>query len=236
MISVCMATKNGGRYIREQIDSILPNLTPFDELVISDDCSTDDTISIIKSYADSRIKLHCNGIEKGIAKNFEASLKLCAGDYIFLSDQDDVWMPGKIETMIKSLQLYDLVICDCNVADDVLALKHKSFFQLNNSGRGLLRNLIKNSYMGCCMAFRKSVLMRALPFPSDIPFHDIWIGLIGEMHFRVHFIPKSLVFHRRHSKNASTSADRSRNSLHHKVYNRYRIIRNLILHRPYAAE
>src|SRR5688572_3666270 len=99
MVSVCMATKNGGEYLEEQINSILVQLNPEDELIISDDCSTDNTIAIVQSYKDHRIKLFQNKIPKGISKNFETSLQLSKGDYIFLADQDDVWLPRKHDVM-----------------------------------------------------------------------------------------------------------------------------------------
>jgi glycosyltransferase involved in cell wall biosynthesis len=234
MVSVCMATKNGSEFIREQIDSVLPQLSRHDELIVSDDCSDDHTMQIVSSYADKRIKLFRNDDEKGVTKNFETALKRCAGDHIFLADQDDVWMPEKIKIMVEHLQYHDLVICDCDVADHTLGVKHRSFFNLNNSGRGLIKNIIRNSYMGCCMAFKRSVLNRALPFPGDVPLHDMWIGLIGEMHFKTHFIPQPLVYHRRHARNASTTSGSSRTSMPEKIYNRYRIVRNLIVHKPYA--
>jgi glycosyltransferase involved in cell wall biosynthesis len=234
MVSVCMATKNGSEFIREQIDSVLPQLSRHDELIVSDDCSDDHTTQIVSSYADKRIKLFRNNDEKGVTKNFEAGLKRCAGDYIFLADQDDVWKPEKIKIMLEHLQHHDLVICDCDVADHTLGVKHRSFFNLNNSGSGLIKNIIRNSYMGCCMAFKRSVLNRALPFPGDIPLHDMWIGLIGEMHFKTHFIPQPLVYHRRHARNASTTSGSSPASMPEKIYNRYRIIRNLIVHKPYG--
>jgi glycosyltransferase involved in cell wall biosynthesis len=235
MISVCMATKNGELFIREQIDSILTQLNNTDELIVSDDCSEDRTVSIIESYADKRIILLKNSKEKGVAGNFERSLTQSSGDYIFLADQDDVWMPHKIRVMTSHLEEYDLVISDCSIADHSLQPKYHSFFDLNRSGKGFLKNLFKNSYMGCCMAFRKQVLKRALPFPKDLSMHDLWIGLIGELHFSVYFIPQSLMKHRRHEHNSSTTSGDSENPLHFKVYDRYKIIKNLLFHKTYAG-
>lgn len=235
MISVCMASLNGAKYIAEQIDSILLQLNSGDELIVSDDGSTDDTIAIIKSYQDSRIRLIQNNFSGGVAKNFETSLKISKGDFIFLADQDDVWVPAKIKVMLHQLKYYDLVISDCLMMDHALKTKSGSFFSANNSGRGLIRNIFRNSYMGCCMAFNRKLLNRALPFPKDIPIHDFWIGLIGEMYFKVHFMPEVLVYHRRHSSNASSTGEGSSLSLRQKIRNRYRIVKNLFLHKSYAA-
>ena len=88
--------------------------------------------------------------------------------------------------------------------------------------------------MGCCMAFRRSVLDRALPFPNDIPLHDYWIGLVAEFYFKVKFIPDVLIYHRRHAANASTTGEISRQSFSRKMMNRYRIIKHLVFNKPYA--
>src|SRR5688500_13094934 len=96
MVSVCMATKNGATFIKEQLDSILPQLATDDEIIISDDCSGDDTLTVIRAFQDPRIRLLESSSEKGITRNFESSLNASKGDYIFLADQDDVWLPGKV--------------------------------------------------------------------------------------------------------------------------------------------
>lgn len=95
MISVCMATYNGEEYIKEQLESILCQLGEMDEIIISDDGSTDNTLNIIESYNDSRIKIHINTGKHGFVYNFENALQKAKGEYIFLSDQDDIWLPEK---------------------------------------------------------------------------------------------------------------------------------------------
>ncbi len=229
-----MATRNGEKYISQQLDSILSQLKPTDELIITDDCSGDGTVSIIRSFDDDRIRLTTNARPAGIAQTFQSSLMRCRGDYIFLADQDDVWLPQKVNVMLRHLSDHDLVISDCKVVDHQLVPKSRSFQALNNSGKGLIKNILRNSYMGCCMAFNRGLLKRALPIPTDIPLHDFWIGLIGELYFKVKFIPDILIYHRRHLTNASTNGSLSRASLSTKVLTRYRLIRNLLLHRSYA--
>ena len=117
-VSVAMATYNGEKYIQEQIDSILKNLEKKDELIISDDGSNDGTIEIIKKNIkkDNRIKL-INGPKRGVIKNFENALLNCNGDYIFLSDQDDIWLPNKVKTVMSYFEQDDKLIAivhDCN--------------------------------------------------------------------------------------------------------------------------
>lgn len=233
MLSVCMATRNGERFIKEQLTSILAELTPYDEVIISDDSSSDDTLTVIRSFQDSRIRLLEGRQEKGIAKNFEASIAASTGDIIFLADQDDIWLTGKVNKMKTALEDYDLVMSDCQVVDENLKLRHYSFYDLNGSRKGLLRNLIKNSYMGCCMAFRSKLKARILPFPADIPIHDMWIGLIAEMYYNIYIMPDSLVMHRRHASNASTSGSSSRHTITRRLANRFTMIK-MLLNRYYA--
>ena len=117
MISVCMATYNGGHYIREQLDSILMQLGEGDEIIISDDSSTDDTLEIIASYADNRIKIFPGQHFHSPVFNFENALKQAKGDYVFLSDQDDVWKLDKVQVMLEELKRFALVVSDCMVVD-----------------------------------------------------------------------------------------------------------------------
>jgi len=119
MISVCIATYNGEKYIREQLDSILYQLSMEDEIVIPDDGSTDKTIEIIKGINDPRIKIFYHQTEKNnylgtlktcflVGRNAHNALKHASGDYIFWADQDDVWLEGKVATFMQHLKKYDL--------------------------------------------------------------------------------------------------------------------------------
>lgn len=220
-----MATQNGARYIRQQLNSILPQLDGSGEVIIFDDCSTDNTVAIIQSYNDDRIKLYKNAYRMGVVKNFELSLNKSQGEYIFLADQDDLWLPKKIEVMLGYLKKYDLVTCNCLLVDDNLQVQSRPYFEINNSKKGLLKNLYKNSYMGCCMAFNRNLLNRSLPFPEKIPMHDLWIGLVGELHFTTKFINEILVHHRLHSHNATPTGKKSNHSLFKKIVNRLRMLK-----------
>lgn len=227
MVSVCMAVKNGEVYLEEQVLSILPQLGADDELIISDDHSTDSTRSIVESLEDERIRYFTNP-GKGVVSNFENALKHSRGDNIFLSDQDDVWHEEKIHNMNTVLESYDLVVCDCHIVDKNLIPERESYFARLNSGKGILKNLMRNTYVGCCMAFRRNVLERALPFPKNVAMHDQWIGLVAEINGSVFFLDEKLVYHRRHAANTSTTFGLSHNSLTRKVSMRYHLIKNLL--------
>ncbi len=199
MVSVCMATYNGEMFIKPQLESILAQLNTDDEVIISDDGSTDQTISILESIDDERIKIYHNRGEKGFCGNFENALKLAKGDYIFLSDQDDIWLPGKYQEMSLLLDKYDLVVSNSVLTDERLQVINPSFFSIFNSGKGIIKNIIRNTYYGSCMAFRRNIRDIALPFPKTKEIgHDIWLGLVAEIKGSVIFYDKPLLLYRRH--------------------------------------
>lgn len=204
-ISVAMATYNGEKFIKEQLDSILCQLNNEDEVVISDDGSTDTTREIIKSYEDTRIKL-VDGPKNGLKQNFANAISKCKGKYIFLSDQDDIWEKNKVEEVLK---VFDEEQCTCVVHDctvfnsDDNTIIYDSFFEFRNSKKGVLKNIIKNSYIGCCMAFSKDMIKFILPIPNDVEMHDQWIGIKSEINGKSKFIDKKLIRYRRHTENVS---------------------------------
>ena len=229
MISVCMATYNGEKYIKEQLDSILCQLGNNDELIISDDGSTDKTLEIIQSYQEPRVKILSNAKRHSVIGNFENALINAKGDYIFLADQDDVWMPDKVKTVLAALSTADLVVSDCTVVDDDLKCIIHSFFQHNHSQRGFWKNLYHNSYLGCCIAFRREVLQMCLPFPRHIPMHDIWFGFVGELFYKSCFIPQQLVLYRRHGGNISPTSQMSNYGIGKKLLFRLNLLRYIPL-------
>jgi len=208
MISVCMTTFNGEKFLKRQLDTILQQLGKEDELIISDDSSTDQTIEIIQSYHDSRIRLLENGHFHSPVFNMENALKKAQGDYIFLADQDDVWLPGRVVKAVDKLQQYDLVVCDAYIVDETEKVLNDSYFAWKGSGNGFWRNLKKNSFLGCCMAFNRKILSAALPFPKNIVMHDIWIGLLAEQFGKILFLQDRLILYRRHSDNFTAAISR----------------------------
>jgi len=217
MISVCMPTFNGEKYIEEQIQSILKQLDNKDEIIISDDSSTDSTLDIIEAIGDARIKILKNNKFKSPIFNLENALMHAKGDVIFLSDQDDIWHDKKVETMMPYFENYNLVVSDCQVVNDRKEILHKSFQELHGSKDGYINNVIKNSYLGCCMAFDRKILERALPFPKKIAMHDIWIGLISELIGQPLFIKDKLIMYRRHGNNISTTSGKNNTSFLFKI-------------------
>ena len=204
-ISVALAAYNGGKYITEQIESILPQLGFDDEIIISDDNPSGDTKAAIEAVNDKRIK-YIIGKGRGVVHNFENALNNCTGDYIYLSDQDDVWLPDKVKAVQKIFsEGADLVLHNAFITDSALIKSGKTTFEIYNTNISFNKNLIRNSFVGCCMAFKRDVLISALPFPDSIPMHDWWIALNSiKKGYRIELINQPLILWRRHGDNVTS--------------------------------
>ena len=196
MISVCIATYNGEKYIKEQLLSILSQIGIEDEVIVSDDGSVDHTIDIVNSLHDHRIHIIKGPQLHSPTLNFENALKVAKGDYIFLADQDDVWKKEKVKTCLHELENHsDCIVSDAEITDSQLHVIFKSLFKLLKIRNNKYYNVLwKNGYTGCCMAFKRKILEYALPFPKDIPMHDIWIGNVAAFHYHTKFINNKLIF------------------------------------------
>ena len=228
--SVAIATYNGEQYLGEELDSILPQLAKDDEIVISDDGSTDQTIQVVKRYQekDSRIIL-LQGPGKGIKQNIANAIAACKGNYIFLADQDDIWMPGKVRRILELFTQNDthLIVHDNIVTGaDLSTVIYPSFFQYRGSGAGVCRNLWKNKYIGCCMTFSAELKPIILPVPDDIQMHDQWIGVLNDFYYKdTVFLEEPLIYYRRHETNVS---DFGHNSIPVMLINRCIFFKRLV--------
>ena len=221
-ISVCMATYNGEKYLKHQVDSILKQLSLKDELIISDDGSSDSTLKILEAYTDDRIKIYRSN-SKNVIFNFENALKKVSGDIVVLSDQDDIWKTNKIDVLVRELKKHTLVFSNALVfeSDDVEA---GSLLYREKNNTGFFKNLWKNRYIGATMAFRSELLQLALPFPKNIPMHDMWLGLLAEVNGTTGYINEPLIYYRRHAENVSTTGRKSSSSLLQKIKFRLSIL------------
>ena len=211
-ISVCIATYNGAKYIKEQLESILCQLSEDDEVIVSDDSSTDETLQRIAE----------------VTTNFENALKKATGEIIFLADQDDVWCENKVKIMSLILKEYDYVVSDCYLTDSNLIVKSNTRFD-GSVTLSRWKALYKPTpWQGCCAAFRRSVLEKSLPFPKGIQSHDRWIGYVASFFFTYKILEDPLIFYRRHDTNASTSTGKSRNGIVYKIRTRLKYIYELI--------
>jgi len=230
-ISVCIATYNGEKYIHYQLESILMQLNKDDEVIISDDHSNDNTILEINKFKDSRIKIFYNSSEKGYTSNFENALKNAYGDIIFLSDQDDLWLPNKVKSTIRILKNNDFVVTDCKLIDENENVIAQSFYENRNNKKSLIGNLLKFGYLGCCFAFRKEILQKALPFPPIHKYctHDNWLMLVAISYYRYCISDKKMILYRRHENNASDGGFGSNKTLIFKFKYRIYLLHHILL-------
>ena len=210
MISVCMTTYNGEKFIKDQIASIISQLRDYDEIIVCDDGSLDKTVEIIESISDNRIKLYRNKINLGHVKNFEKTISLAKGKYIFLSDQDDIWNPNKIEITLNIFEKdnnISLVYHNFGLIDEYGNATMDQFPQYNEGKKNKLfffmRQLIKPQIYGCACAINRSKINTLIPFPSCVYAHDHWIALWAIMNGDVYFIKNSLLNYRKHNSNLS---------------------------------
>jgi glycosyltransferase involved in cell wall biosynthesis len=219
-----MATYNGAEYIQKQLESILVQLSKDDELIISDDGSTDETVAKIESCKDSRIRLvnhvpikSFTGHEK-VTANFENALKMAQGDIIFLTDQDDIWLDNKVPRCVDALRNADLVLHNMLILEEATDSKSVMFTK-NPIPRFWFMNFYRMRFWGCAMAFRRNVLEASLPFPYRLIGHDYWLSTIALKLFRVRYVEEPLMIYRRHEGSVSY---KKRNKFGFKV--KYRIV------------
>ncbi len=231
MISVCIATYNGERFIQRQLESILSQLSENDEVIVSDDGSKDATLQIIEELHSPMIHIYRNEGEHGYTPNFENALKHAKGDYIFLADQDDVWVSNKVEVCMKHFQKYDVVISDAFIIDEDNKEVAPSYFAERRSKSGFIYSLIRFSFLGCCIAFKRGLLDYALPFPSNHRkcTHDNWLTVIGMCFLKTLVSKEKLIYYRRHSNNISSGGFDNTTTLGFKFSYRLYIIKWLLI-------
>lgn len=206
-ISVAMAYYNGGTYIEEQMESILSQIGEQDEVIISVDGASDGSEPLLLKMAerDKRIRV-IKGPGKGVVKNFENAIRHCEGEIIYLSDQDDIWKPDKVEKVNAAFSDPEVkaVLHDAEIVNENgEPTGEESLFAIRGSRPGILKNILKNSYVGCCMAFRKELVSVICPIPKEMYMHDYWIGTAAEYMGKVCCLGEPLIGYRRHSSNVT---------------------------------
>lgn len=200
-VSVAMAAYNGGKYISQQIESILPQLKENDELVVSINPSVDDTEKIVREYQerDRRIKVFmCS--QKGVLSNFENAIRCCRNAVVFLSDQDDVWKKDKIE---KQLELFNDssvggVCHGCRYIDGYGKMMEMQPSVKKNREINFWEIVKKNPVQGSTLAFRRELATSFVPFPQKLPMHDSWIGLWICKTSKLIYFNEPLLLYRQH--------------------------------------
>ncbi|QCO99143.1 glycosyltransferase [Arthrobacter sp. 24S4-2] len=211
--SVCLASYRGGRYIKEQLESILTQLGPDDELVIVDDASPDNTVEQIRTFQDGRIRLIEAAVNQGYVRSFEQAALAAKGEYILLADQDDVWVPGRLELMIGALQASRVVATNFDVLGggprpNIPRLRDKDSRRHAANILGILVGY--RAYYGCGMGFRRDMLPVFTPVPRYLDeSHDLWLAICGNLAGSMRHLDESTLMRRIHDDNATPRSWRS---------------------------
>ena len=216
MISVALCTYNGEKYLPEQLESIVQQSMPVNELVVCDDGSSDNTLGILQKFAEKvpfPVRVFRNETNLGSTKNFEKCLSLCLGDIILLCDQDDRWRNDRVEKQVGYLRGHpemDAVFCNARIIDGASQPTQSTIWQqiqfTESSQRrwksGKAHEILFGGFVvtGATLAIRRSSLERLTPFPIHIPrlIHDAWIALVLSLEGKIQFIDEPLVFYRLH--------------------------------------
>ncbi len=200
-LSIILPAYNGELFIKEQVVSILCDLSENDELLISDDNSSDATLSIINSFDDTRVKVFIQEKNLGLNKNIEFLIGKASYPNILLSDQDDVWLAGRSSLFRNALKSADLIIDDCVIVDSNLSVIKGSYRSVYPFSNNLISNFIRCRFLGCCMGFKKRVAELAFPIPRNYIGHDLCIGATAIIYgFSIITLDRKLLLYRRHSK------------------------------------
>lgn len=211
--SVALCTYNGEKFLSELLDSILAQSVPVNEILIVDDCSSDGTINILKEYSKKypQIELHLQKSNSGPISSFEKAIQLTNNPYIFLADQDDIWKPDKIKSMLSFSSNYPvdkplLVFSDLEVIDENGNPFYPSFWEMtglrphNSTFRSLL---FSNTVTGCASMINSKMKEYLVSIPKGVIMHDYWMGLIAYGFGKVLVLDDQLVKYRIHSNSVT---------------------------------
>ena len=215
-ITIALATYNGAQYLAEQLQSYLDQDRIPDELVISDDCSTDETCNLIDRFSEIApfdVRLTRQPMHLGYVANFDCALSMATGDLIFLSDQDDVWLPQKISEVCEFIDKnpdFLLFLNDAEITkDDLSPTGLTKLRQLRSAG-----SPDSTFVMGCCCAIRRELLDLSLPIPEGAKGHDNWLVDFSNGLGVVLVLESVLQLYRRHSSNESLVIANSLRRIH----------------------
>lgn len=202
-ISIAIATYNGEKYLHEQLDIILNQTVQPSEIIIVDDCSTDNTWQILQSYArnNSTIKIHQNESNLGTCQTFNKAILLTTGDLIALSDQDDVWLPNKLERLTANIGDNLLIHSDAYIVDESLNIVSTTFKKGVMSQQYFTDYLFANNVTGCTCMFSRKLLDVAFPIPVGFYIHDHYLALAASYFGSIKYINEPLIKYRQHDNN-----------------------------------
>jgi glycosyltransferase involved in cell wall biosynthesis len=233
-VSVAMATYNGAAHVAEQLTSILAQLGPDDDVVVVDDASTDGTLAVLSTVADARVRIVESPVNRGYVRAFEVALGATRGDVVLLSDQDDVWLPGRRDAMVRALRRHQVVATNLTTLGGPEALRGplgQADWKLGprDDGRpvanvvGIIAGL--KPYYGCAMGVRRDALATVLPFPPHlVESHDLWLAMYGNLVGSIAHLDRRTLARRLHGDNATPTRPRGPRAV---LVSRARLVRAL---------
>lgn len=222
-ISFVVASYNGALYIEEQLRSILSSLGPSDEIIVSDDGSSDATIERVEAIGDSRIHLLPRGERLGYQGNFARAIAASRGKYIFFSDQDDVCLPARVPQSLAALE-HSLCVCgDAIVVDATLSLLQDSHFKTRGARFDLISLFVRPSVIGATIACQRGFIKSCLPFPQGVP-HDMWIAVQATRYGSLAIVREPFILYRRHPSVVSNTSSASSRSISVRIKERLRLL------------
>ncbi|MFT4153292.1 glycosyltransferase family 2 protein [Parafilimonas sp.] len=211
-ISIALAVYNGERYLPQQLASLQAQTITPHELIVLDDCSTDKSLEVINAFPLSfEKKIFLNEKNRGPNSSFKKLAGLCSGNYIAFCDQDDIWLPDKIESSLLKMKEIDnnkptIVFSDLSVIDEDNKPVHDSFWKLRLTrpeNFSLKDILFGNIVTGCASLINNAMANELAKMPVNVIMYDYWMALIGYSFGRYSFINKPLVLYRAHDLNVT---------------------------------
>lgn len=204
LVSVVMCTYNGGQFLAKQLDAVLQQTHPAIEIIVVDDGSTDHTRTILQQYASqhARLKVYLNEANLGYIRNFEKACGLATGSYIALCDQDDYWVPEKIEKLLSAIGNYPMVYSDSLLCNEQLEPIGKKISDavVCQPFHSCLQQAVFCRVYGHATLIKSSLIKQAVPFPAVLP-HDWWLSFTATLHGGITYFNEPLVWYRQHSNN-----------------------------------
>ncbi|MBU1659127.1 glycosyltransferase family 2 protein [bacterium] len=199
LVSIALAAYNGEKYLKEQLESIYGQSYSNLEVIVFDDCSSDNTVNILEEYRQTKgLKYFVNDTNLGYVKNFEKAIGSCQGEYIALADQDDIWLENKIETLLKNIGDNLLIHSDTSLMDasgNITKLRWKNEIQSHKTFDDFL---FSNVVTGCSVLMKKELLKRALPFAEGLAYHDWYLALCAARESKICYLNLPLTLYRQH--------------------------------------
>jgi glycosyltransferase involved in cell wall biosynthesis len=223
-ISIALCTYNGEKYLKEQFESFLRQKLLPHEIVVCDDVSTDSTVKILEDFSRTApfpVRIYQNDHNIGLTKNFSKAASLCTGEYVAFSDQDDIWLPDRLDACCHKMKEAELeygtdipllVYSDLSIIDSEGHFVGPSFMRHQNMWHSdpdpLGRLLAQNTVSGSTALCNKTLMHDCMPFPEVITNHDGWFALVAASCGKILFIPETQVLYRKHDSNVVGASPR----------------------------